>query len=197
MSIEALREKALNHNRNVTWTYAVCLDDDLRGQLNDATKALVELRKQEAEEADKPQAQAPEKPKAKNLGAKPVTIANQITAAEQKVQEIEDSIPDDDLLVLRFGRLTPDRYQQLQTDNLREHDGKLDLWEMQSALAADGFRAAEDRHGIDTGISWEDIRANVLDSLDLEIIHMGLVQLNRSGAAIPFGPKSSGRPATS
>ena len=196
MSIEDLRAKALAHNENVTWTYTVCLDADLRGRLNKATEEMLQLRK----EATTPAAEnkdAPDKPKRKNLADKDIPLDAKISAAEETVQRIEDSIPDDELLVLKFGRLTPDRYQQLQTDNMASHDGKLDLWEMRTALAAEGFRAAEDRHGADTGMSWDEICTSVLDSLDAEYIHMGLVNLNRSGAFIPFGLANSGPAATS
>ena len=129
MSIETLRAKALAHNTNLRWRYPVCLDIDLRAKIDQAATALQQLHAERAElEADGiPARKLSDNPRLK--------IDKQITEAEARLEALEASIPDDDLLVVVFRRQTPDEYQTMQAAHLV--DGKqLDLAGFWPALAA-------------------------------------------------------------
>lgn len=196
MSIDQIRAKALTHNSTITWSYPVCLDRDRKKAIDDATQALTALQEEKARAAQLSAEDAPQGSRRRSIASVSSPLDRRITDAEDRLQALEDAVPDDDLIVLVFGRITPDAYQAMQGEYLL--DGKqVDLRGFWPALAAACYRRTETKTGEDLTMSWDEVRDGALDSQDMDFIYMGVTNLHRAGSTIPFDRKSSGAPATS
>lgn len=190
MSIEALRAKALAHNANVHWDYPLCLDSGLKARVAEAEAALDQARK--ARETN----EQAERPKGKRIGEDRYEQA--VAAAEKTLAAAIESAPDDSLLILRFGRVSPDVYQDLQNQAIEDGGkGRLDVARFYRSLTEACWRQALSTSGEDVGLTWDQVRDSAMDSLDYDRVAAGVLALHRSGQTIPFTLESSGRPAMS
>lgn len=193
MSIDQIRAKALAHNSTITWSYPVCLDRDRKAAIDAAMQALTSLQEEKARASQLP---AEDAPRRRTIADKVKSLDQRIADAEAELQDLEDDVPDDDLIVLVFGRITPDAYQTLQSEHLADSK-QVDLRTFWPALADTCYRRTETKDGEDLDATWDEIREGALDSQDMDTIYVGVTNLHRAGSTIPFDRKSSGAPATS
>ena len=194
MSVKDLRNIALAYNLNRKFTYPVCLDEELRNEIDQAANALQEARKRLADaEAT---LNADPKLAGRKLSDNPRGwLEKLVTGAETKLSDLENSIPDDHLLILVFARLTPDRYQELQTARIDEK-GNLDLAGFYVDLACECWIHATSKTDEVVELTWDETRNSVLSPTDLSYIYVGLVGLHQQVTRIPFNQANSGAPAT-
>ncbi|QLQ16144.1 MAG: hypothetical protein HZY73_11325 [Micropruina sp.] len=188
-SVEYLREKALRHRP--TLDYSICLDPDLRQQVDLATAALVQLQARRATLAAIP---------AEDRGAKSLAdtdplkqLDEQIAQAEQAVADAEASAADE-VVVLHFARLAPDAHDEVSTAHARP-DGILKP-EYYPAVCAAAYVNATTSDGQDLDMDWPQAYA-MLNTGDRDLIFIGVHNLHAQAAVIPFNLASSGRPGTS
>lgn len=198
MSLADLRARALARNAERSFSYTICLNDQLRTKIDKATVALADLHQQRQRQALMDQSDTDPR-RGRSLGdPKPrkTGLDTQIEEAENALQALEDSVPDDQILKINFRAISPDDYQKLQLPYI-DPTGRVDLAGFWPALAASCYSSTMAVDGEDLGIGWDELRAGTLNSGDVNLIYAGITDLHMTGAGIPFSRANSGGAAKS
>lgn len=190
MSIESLRAKALAYAP--TFRYPVCLDPEMRTQLDEASSRLLKLQGDLREMAALP----PDERRAKRMSEQPpsVALAAEVAEAEAEVQRIEN-LAAGDVLVVVFRRLPPDDYQALVDGHTQ--GSTVSLPDLHQSIVRESYLRSESGDGEDVGLDYAQIWNGVLNHGDRDVVLVGVLELNRGVSAVPFSQRSSGQPGTS
>ena len=203
-ALQALRELALTYAP--TADYPVCLDREKRLE-------ILALRQQYQAKHDKLQALDDSDRAGDSLGDEPIEdrLARELAEIEARMAEAEDAAKDVSV-VLIFKRLpaTPDSadegeasFSEIEAACTRRpmiggpahpDDGKVDYEAVGDALMSACYLRTDSIHG-DLGLTWHEA-SRQLDSTDLQWLRSILLGHHRTGARIPFDPRSSGLPET-
>lgn len=194
MSIEHLRTLALTYAP--TADYSVCLDREQQLHLIALRTRLLDVqarRDRLASGGDLPKQTLGETPIVDQLAAEVADLERQLDAAQDAAAE--------NSIVLVFRRLaaTPDSADEGEPSYSEVEasvtvDGKTDWDQVGDLLLAACYLRADSAFG-DVGLSWAEA-SRPLDDRDLDELRNMIIGHHRLGAAVPFDPRNSGRPAT-
>lgn len=187
--IEELRELALARNGAERHRFPLCLDDDLRAQINQAADDLKEAKAALDELAEN-------KAKAKSLSSAAPT-----TTAKRRVQDLSDQIDAleqqaaDRSIFIRMRRLPPAEYETLLHAHL-DKEGNPEPFSLFPAITRSCYVDTVDAQDEDLRLSWGELTEKVLNSADMDALQVFAMNLNRAGSSISFTKASFGRLAT-
>lgn len=191
-ALQALRALALSYAP--TADYSVCLDREKQ-------VGIIALRQQHQLLSAKVEGLDASDDEGASVGEEPAAdrLARELAELEQRIAAAEEAAKDQSV-VLIFKRLpaTPDSadedevsYAELEGD-YTDDKRHIDYEALGAALLPACYLRTESAHG-DLGLSWHEA-ARMLGAGDMQALRNMIVGHHRLGAAIPFDPRSSGRP---
>ena len=191
-ALQALRALALSYAP--TADYSVCLDREKQ-------VGIIALRQQHQLLSAKVEGLDASDDDGNTLGEESASdrLARELAELEQRIADAEEAAKDQSV-VLIFKRLpaTLDSaeygetaYSELE-DQYTDAKRNVDYEALGAALLPVCYLRTESAHG-DLGLSWHEA-ARMLGAGDMQALRNMIVGHHRLGAAIPFDPRSSGRP---
>lgn len=183
--IENLRELALARNATTFREYPICLDDNLRAQIDEQTKLLKDAKIDLDYLEDKGET------KAKSLGNQsPITAAKRrISEISKKLTQLEADAKQTSIIV-RLRRLSPIDYEKIQFDHLKGDD--LDVKTFWPAMLEASYADTISPAGEDLHITYDELAANVLNSADYDNLIALALTMNRTAGTVSFTKPSFG-----
>lgn len=195
-----------------TFRYPVCLDADVRAELN-MLRDKMETAATAAALAEKYPAKDDQTPTRRTIGDRVSAAQKAMDDMSARATELLDAAKaSDDLVVVVFAIPAdatdhPDGpagwYRDLKDAINAEVDargagvpGPSKTQLVLATLPARSFVAVQSPDGEDIGMTWDDARRNLLDDADAEQIEGGVLNLYRGTTAVPFDPASFGARTT-
>lgn len=184
MSLQQLRERALNRTRDAVLRRQIVLDAALEQQVAVAREHAVNARNQvvlyDKEQQDRAEHEAgPDSrygavPADARRAALEEAASDAETAAEVATQAaLAASVH------LVFKRIPPDEYQLMLFQHTAKDGEQLDVAKFKATLADTCYMRCETSDGEDMGITWQEAQAGMLSHGDLEYLQNEVIAHNR------------------
>lgn len=200
--LAALRESALTHQTDRQVRYPVCLDAEIRAELNSLAEKLQTVAVAAAQQVPEPSDTVPTRRTLADKDApNPFELRQQ--AAERAMQPLQARIAqlmeqakaDEKLVVVVFGVA-----EAAQEDPASWYEEFKAQWptpsvhspEVKRALLEASYRGTYTPDSEDLDIDWKLARTKVLNHADLEVLDQAVLELYREPGAIPFDPATFG-----
>lgn len=197
-AVAALRARALSRMLQDHPIHLI-LDDDLRDELATARRSVDILQaRRDQMEADGNLGPVAPASLADTPTSPVADIDRMLQAARDIVESVEtEAIDAGAVLVLHFRQLPEAQYQaEVDAAELATQDPARFLAVLGDALLGLSYLSASTADGQPLGLTLDELRANTLNHADVAQLREHVIRINRSGQAVPFSQRNSGRPPT-